>query len=92
MKRIGKLRDTRTPKCRCPWCGHRLDAAMAADHDKPDAAPKPGDVSVCISCAQILVFADDLTLRASMPGEIELTPALRRAQQAVRMLDRRTMR
>jgi hypothetical protein len=92
MKRIGKLRDTDTPPCRCPWCGHRFDAAMSANPDRPDAAPKPGDVSVCISCAQVLVFTDDLTLRASMPGEIELTPALRRAQQAVRMLDRRTMR
>lgn len=90
--RIGKLRDTCTPECRCPWCGHQLDAAMAADPAKPDAAPKPGDASVCISCAQVLVFTDELTLRASMPGEIEPTPALRRAQEAVRALDRRTMR
>ena len=90
--RIGNLRDTRTAECRCPWCGHKLDAAMAGDPATPDAVPKPGDVSVCISCAQILVFTDELTLRASMPGEIEITPALRRVQQAVRALDRRKMR
>ena len=89
MARIGKLRDSRTPKSPCPWCGHILDGAMAADPKNPDATPKPGDVSVCISCAQILVFNDDLTMRASMPGEIEVTPVMRRAQQAVRMLDRR---
>lgn len=92
MKRIGKLRDTATTPCRCPWCGHRIDAAMAGDPAEPDVTPKPGDVSVCISCAQMLVFTDNLTLRASMPGEIPMTPGLRRAQQAVRMLDRRKMR
>ncbi len=90
-ERIGKLRDTRTPVCRCPWCHHELDAAIAADPAEPDVAPSPGDVSVCISCAQILVFAEDLTLRASMPGEIEVTPTLWRAQEAVRRLDRRKM-
>lgn len=87
-----ELRDTRTPECRCPWCGHRLDAAMAGDPEHPDATPSPGDVSVCISCAQILVFQEDLTLRAASPSEIEITPAIRRAQQAIRTLDRRQMR
>jgi len=91
MKRIGGLRDSRVPEGRCPWCGHRFDAAMAADPKKPDATPKPGDVSVCISCASILVFTAQLTLRAAMPGEIEVTPEMRRAQQAVRALDRRRM-
>jgi len=77
-------RDTLVPECACPWCGYRFDAAMAADPAYPDATPSPGDVSVCTSCAQILVFADDLTVRAAMPGEVEFTPELRRAQQAAR--------
>lgn len=89
MERIGKLRDSQIPKCQCPWCGHILDRAMSANPKKPNATPRPGDVTICISCAQILVFANDLTVRASAPGEIELTPAMRRAQQAVRELDRR---
>ncbi len=92
VERIGNLRDTRTPECRCPWCGYIIDGAMAADPKRPDAVPTPGSISICISCAQILVFTDDLTLRASMPGEVTMTPALRRAQEAVRKLDRRTMR
>lgn len=86
-----RLRASRTPECLCPWCGHRLGASMAADPKKPDATPKPGDLTVCFSCAQVLVFTDDLKLRASMPGEIEDMPALRRAQQAARALDRRRM-
>jgi hypothetical protein len=65
---------------------------MAGDPANPDAAPDPGDVTVCISCAQLLVFTDDLTLRAPMPGEVEMTPAIRRAQELVRRLDRRAMR
>ena len=92
MKRISGLRDTRVPECSCPFCGHRLDSAMAADPANPDAKPDPGDVTICISCAQILVFTDDLTLRASMPGEIEMTPEVRRVQELVRRLDRRTMK
>lgn len=89
--RIHGLRDTRMPECSCPWCHHKLDSAMAADPNEPDATPSPGDATVCISCAQILVVTDDLTLRASMPGEIEITPELRRVQELVRRLDRRTM-
>lgn len=85
------LRDTPMPECSCPWCHQKLDAAMAADPSDPDATPSPGDATVCIYCAQVLVFADDLTLRAAMPGEIPMTPALRRAQELVRQLDRRTM-
>ena len=79
----------RLPKCRCPHCEQELDAAMSADPADPDAAPSPGDVTVCISCAQLLVFTDDLLLRAARPGEVEMTPVMRRAQRLVRRLDRR---
>jgi hypothetical protein len=91
MRRISGLRDTRVPESLCPFCGQRLDSAIAADPANPDAQPDPGDVTICISCAQILVFTDDLTLRASMPGEVEITPEIRRAQEMVRRLDRRMM-
>lgn len=45
--------DHRLPPQRCPLCDHRLDAASALDSD---AAPTPGDLTVCISCASPLVF------------------------------------
>ena|SRR5215475_3050202 len=41
----------------CPWCGYNLDAVTNAEpgiKGKPD----PGDVSVCISCAQPTVLND----------------------------------
>ena len=95
-----ELRDTRTPKSNCPFCLHKLDAAMSGDPAHPDVMPKPGDFSVCISCASILVFTDDLRLRAPNPGELEtafredilLERAITRAQRAVQSIDRRGMR
>lgn len=94
------LRDTPTPVTACPYCGHRLDRAMAGDPKEPDATPSEGDLSVCISCSSIMVFAADLTLRRPEPGEIkakfaeqpDLAEGVGRAQAAVRSLDRRTMR
>jgi hypothetical protein len=94
------LRDTRTPKTACPYCRHKLDAAMAADPKHPDAAPSSGDFSVCISCASVLVFDDELKSRAPKPGELEaallahpeMRAPLRQAQDMVRQLDRRELR
>ena len=79
-----RLRDTRTPECVCPWCGHLIDAALAANPNMPNATPYPGAVCVCIGCAQILRFQDDLTVRATMPGEVEMSPALALAIEAVK--------
>jgi hypothetical protein len=62
-----------------------------------DATPDPGDVSVCIACAQVVVFDTNMTLRRPWPGEIESATkderdVLDRAVRAVRMLDRRGLK
>lgn len=80
------MHKTRLPACRCPYCGTQLDAATKLDRA---IMPKPGDISVCIKCAQVLVFADDLMLRKPKPDEIEITDEIKLYQQAVRFLDRR---
>ena len=46
---------------RCPVCDKQLDAATNAEDI--DAAPKAGDISVCIYCHTLLEFNEDLTLR-----------------------------
>lgn len=46
----------------CPVCHHKLDAASNAGPDD-DTPPGPGDFTVCINCASVLVFSDDMTLR-----------------------------
>ena len=52
----------------CPHCGAVHD--RATDLTKPDAVAKPGDVSVCIKCAGVLVFTDARgTVRAGAVDE-----------------------
>lgn len=91
-------RTTRLPTGnRCPYCEARLDAAS---HTTEKIAPKPGDLTVCMYCASVLVFDPLLVPSKPMPGEIEATFAkdkpfadeVRRIQRAVRALDRRDLR
>jgi hypothetical protein len=56
------------PKQHCPVCGYELDAATCAS-DKV-SRPKPGDVSICFKCANILVFDADMKLREPMSKEM----------------------
>jgi DNA-directed RNA polymerase subunit RPC12/RpoP len=53
-----------TPEMVCPYCSHRVDRASGGGE-----APKPGDISVCIDCGKVLVFARDLRLRKPTPAE-----------------------
>jgi hypothetical protein len=52
---------------RCPKCGYKFEAATSLGHNN---CPKPGDVTFCIECNAILLFAERLTLRT--PSELEL--------------------
>lgn len=44
----------------CPSCGHKIDAATSA---YGDYEPAEGDISLCIRCANVSIFGNDLTLR-----------------------------
>jgi hypothetical protein len=48
------------PSDRCPICAYEFDAASGMTHD---ARPKPGDVSLCIKCGEVLEFASDMRVR-----------------------------
>src|SRR5258707_1048262 len=50
----------RLPGSDCPSCRKPLDAATGINGD---VRPAPGDVTVCLYCGHIMVFADDLTVR-----------------------------
>lgn len=78
------LRETfRTDPDACPWCGHRIDAATEAAKgfdpaDGQPRAPKDGDVSICIKCCSVMVFAATppaarLRLRRATTEEAEET-------------------
>lgn len=49
----------RIPRSQCPHCGHRLNAASAAGLPRP----RPGDLSVCIGCGEVVQFGPRLSFK-----------------------------
>lgn len=41
----------------CPHCGHMVNGSLATP-EAGDMAPRPDDVSVCINCAGVNIYAD----------------------------------
>jgi RNase P subunit RPR2 len=71
---------------RCPACRHKLDAATNAQRGT-SAAPKDGDITVCIQCGTALQFASDAALRVLSSAELERLPAdTRREVRRVKQL------
>jgi hypothetical protein len=72
----------------CPTCHELLDSATVVS-EKERVKPSAGDFSLCIRCAEILVFNPDLTLRAAELNDFNgVTPEthrlLDRAQRLIR--------
>ena len=66
------MRSYRTKRSECPKCAHKLDAATAIG---PKARrPRPGNLSVCISCAALLRFDERLALVELTQQELEALP------------------
>lgn len=82
----------KVPESTCPTCNFRSNyATCVADKN---ALPEAGDFSVCIECGEILVFKENLTLRAVTLDDLvslpeELHTELERMQRAVRQLPKR---
>lgn len=64
--------NERVPPCLCPSCGQLLDAAT--DSNLAGKYPSPGDFSVCIKCASVLLFTDAFKLRPATSLEISTLP------------------
>lgn len=74
---------TLIPETVCPGCGHHNDAASHFFDE--NQRPKPGDTSLCLRCGHVMIFADDLTMRAPTEqemNEISRDPEMRRLQAA----------
>lgn len=83
------MTDHRTPTTWCPYCGTSLDGAMNVDGPN---APDPGDVTVCLYCAGLAVFTDNLGLRFPTDAELErwtVNPDVTRVRSAVLEVIRR---
>ena len=78
---------TRTPPTPCPQCGAVNDTADGVEHEE---APTPGDISVCMYCAAVTVFTNDLKLRtptseemANIRSDAEIWATIKEAQRAI---------
>ena len=49
------------PDC-CPSCGY-VTQCVSNITGQEDARPRPGDFTVCIRCAKVLVFNENLKMR-----------------------------
>jgi len=75
----------------CPHCGAYLDAAT--DAEKVEALPTPGDICLCLQCAGICLWNEDMWLEKAPPDFLEtLCPGHRslveRAQELIRTVSR----
>ena len=57
---------TRIVETFCPSCFTRLDAATSM---YSPGAPSPGDFTICLECASVLTFNDNMQLVASTLAE-----------------------
>lgn len=55
-------------KDHCPNCNKLLDAATELSKE---VKPNPGDISICIYCGTILVFAVDMALMVATMSDLE---------------------
>jgi hypothetical protein len=51
------------PVQHCPVCQHRLDCATEMGHEDHGCRPHPDDLTLCISCGEVLQFNADYSLR-----------------------------
>jgi ribosomal protein L44E len=79
------MHTTRHAKQACPNCGYTVDAST---NTTGTSGPSAGDYSVCINCAQPLVFAQDLSLTAIALADIheECRTAIAKVQLAIRLM------
>ena len=77
--------ERRVPPSPCPCCAAVLDMSGDVFADGPPAGP--GDFTLCVECAAILVFGSDMQLRVPRRSEVaRLSPAHCDQLQAARRI------
>lgn len=75
----------------CPYCDAALDSATDPYGTR---RPNAGDLTVCIVCAQLCAFTDNMLLRKLTPKEEQDAMShdhIKKLVAAVRKIDRRTI-
>lgn len=72
--------EVRTQEHKCPYCGKKLDAMSGPEQ------PHPGDISLCIYCAGVLIITDSGQRAATPEEEMELLkdPVVIQIESAIR--------
>jgi hypothetical protein len=60
------MKATRTISSPCPHCGKSLDGAT---DPTGGAVPSPGDLTLCVYCAGVSIFGEDMQLRTATEEE-----------------------
>ena len=50
------MEETQKPSYECPYCHKKIIVAVGVNVERP---PRPGDVSVCGNCAEIIIFTGE---------------------------------
>jgi hypothetical protein len=58
----------RVPERHCLSCGKRLNSASVPGSEDP--TPEPGNSTICLYCGHLMVFAEDMSLRALTDAEM----------------------
>jgi hypothetical protein len=72
------------PPAICPTCGKTLDSAAGIGNPQ---LPNPGDVSICLYCANVAIFDIDDTLRtptAAEQAELDRDTSIQKVRATVR--------
>jgi hypothetical protein len=75
--------DTRVPESSCPNCGKRLDSAVSTEGDHK---PSPGDITICMDCRHLCIFAEDMGLRELTDDEVVAIAGDKRVLRAMKAL------
>lgn len=54
----------------CPACGARIDGTTGIGSTEAEDVPGPGDVTVCICCATVLTFGEQMELTPAVLSEL----------------------
>jgi hypothetical protein len=89
--------EFRLPPTPCPYCDKPLDAASSVNGGA--VGPTPGDYTVCLYCAQPLIYLADLHLGKPPPGAFEAAcradrkfgAKMRATMRVIRRFDRKRL-
>lgn len=62
-------RVTETKQTHCPHCGAPINCAGFHPLEPHPRPPQPGDLTICLACAGVCIFTDDLDIRAATKSD-----------------------